>query len=377
MRSLSFYLLRQIIVPFVLITALLTIIVWLTQALRLLDLVINRGQSAGVFAYLSLLMLPSLLAVIIPVAFFGGALYALHRLNTDSELVVMWSAGISRLQLAMPVLIAAAAAMALTYACNLYLMPAGQRAMRDKVVDIRTDIGAAILKEGAFTTPTPGLTVFIRELRPDGQIRGILVHDNRKPDRPITYLAEAGVLARTKDGARLIMRNGTIEQGSQRGAKLSELKFDRYVFDLDQFASPQHAERDISEQYLGTLLHPNLGPGQEARRRIYLAEAHNRLSSPLYCLAFALIALAAAATGHLGRSNYAMRMFGAALLAAALRIVGYGAQGMAARSPWLCTVLYLLPMGGALAAILVLNRVPLVPQALLHAFRRVLPEPAQ
>ena len=46
--------------------------------------------------------------------------------------------------------------------CGLYLMPAGQRALNDKVLDIRADIGAALLNEGEFNTPAQGLTVFIR-----------------------------------------------------------------------------------------------------------------------------------------------------------------------------------------------------------------------
>src|SRR5258707_14246212 len=111
MRSLFFYVSRQIVGPFLLFTLLLTLVVWMTQALRLLDLVINRGQSAGIFAYLTLLMLPTVLVIIVPIAFFAAALYALNKLNSDSELVVMWSAGISRFQLGQPVLVAAAAAM--------------------------------------------------------------------------------------------------------------------------------------------------------------------------------------------------------------------------------------------------------------------------
>src|SRR6185295_13660852 len=204
MRKLSFYVLRQVLAPFLLFTLLLTLVVWMTQALRLVDLVINRGQSAIIFAYLTILMLPNLLVIIVPIAFFGAAIFALNKLNSDSELVVMWSAGISRMQLAAPVLMAAAVAMAITYACSLYLMPLGQRLISDKVFEIRADIGTAILREGAFTTPANGLTVFIRELSPGGEIRGILVHDSHDPLRPITYIAESGMLAQTDEGARLI-----------------------------------------------------------------------------------------------------------------------------------------------------------------------------
>ncbi len=375
MRSLFFYVLRQIVGPFLLFTLLLTLVVWMTKALRLLDLVITRGQSAGIFAYLTVLMLPSLLVVIVPIAFFGAALYALNRLNSDSELVVMWSAGISRLQIALPVLAAAALAMAFTYACSLYLMPLGQGVMRDKVFDIRADIGAAILREGAFTTPSDGLTVFIRELAPNGEIRGILVHDNRQPQRPLTYLAESGVLVQSPEGARLIMQKGNIEQGEGRGARLSVLGFDRYVFDLDQYAGPQRAsDRDTNERYLAELLEAQSAPGVPAvRRGVYLAEAHNRLSAPLYCIAFALIALAATTKGRMARASYALRLSGAALMGATLRLVGYAAQGLAARSPQFNFILYLLPLAGILVGAAVMLDISLVPAGM----RRIFSPPAR
>jgi lipopolysaccharide export system permease protein len=378
MRKLSVYLLRQIFGPFFLFTLLLTLVVWMTQSLRLVDLVINRGQSALVFAYLTLLMLPSLLVIIVPVAFFGAAIFALNKLSGDSELVVMWSAGVSRVQLAVPVLIAASVAMAITYACSLYLMPLGQRLISDKVFEIRADIGAAILHEGAFTTPADGLTVFIRELSPGGEIRGILVHDSHDPARPITYLAESGVLAQTEAGPRLIMEKGTIEQSEQGGAGLSVLKFDRHVFDLDQFAGAEHAsERATSERYLPELFNPQFtGPNESIVRGVFLAEAHNRLSAPLYCIVFALIALAATAKGRMARTSYALRLSGAALLGASLRLVGYAAQGVAARSPALCALLYLLPLAGIGVAVAVLGEVPLVPDRVRRFFRRPTGAPA-
>ena len=134
--------LGQILGPVALLTLLLTCVILLTQSLRLLDLVINRGQSAPTFVYLTVLILPGLLVIILPIAFFFGTLFTLSRLNGDSELVVMASAGYSQRQLAVPVFIAAAMVMAMTWVCALWLMPAGQRALNDKVLDIRADIGA-------------------------------------------------------------------------------------------------------------------------------------------------------------------------------------------------------------------------------------------
>ena len=351
MSRLSSYLLRQLIGPVVLFTFLLVCVVWLTQSLRLLDLVINRGQSAGTFLYLTVLILPNLLIIILPFSFFAGALYIMSRLSSDSELVVMSAAGVSRVQLAVPVFVAAGAVMALTYLCGLYLMPVCQRELKDKVVGIRADIGATLFSEGAFNTPVKGLTVYIREIDMNGGMRGILVHDSRNPKNQISYLATDGTLAQTPEGPRLIMHDGTVEQTAGGGARLSILRFDRYVFDLDQFvgATPV-VERASNEQFLGALLNPD--PGLKPRtRRAYLAEAHNRITQPLYCLPFALIAMAAMMRSRRARGAHALRMTAAWLAAALLRIAGYGAQGLAAGNSALCALFYIIPLAGTLAAL--------------------------
>src|SRR5271167_355132 len=109
---LSWYVLGQLLGPVALLALLMTCVILLTESLQLLDLVINRGQSAPTFLYLTVLILPGLLVIILPIAFFFGTLFTLSRLNGDSELVVMASAGYSQRQLAGPVLIAAVLVMA-------------------------------------------------------------------------------------------------------------------------------------------------------------------------------------------------------------------------------------------------------------------------
>jgi lipopolysaccharide export system permease protein len=233
-------------------------------------------------------------------------------------------------------------------------MPGGLRTMTDKKVDIRADVGAALLNEGTFNTPANGLTVFIREIDSDGSIRGVLVHDNRNRRAPITYLAESGQMAQTPAGARLIMVDGTVEQIAKGGAHLTVLKFQRYVFDLDQFAGPARVTgRAANERYLGELFwpDPNLSPRV---RSAYFAEAHNRLSQPLYCIAFALIALAAVTRGRRARGANALRMTIGSVAATGIRIAGYGVAGAAASNLALCMLFYLIPLLGAVAALAVL-----------------------
>jgi lipopolysaccharide export system permease protein len=357
---LSLYVLGQLLMPVALLTLLLTSVIWLVNSLPYLDLVINRGQSALTFLYLILLVLPTMLAIIMPIAFFLAALFTLHRLQGDSELVVMASAGYSLRQLAMPVLGCAAIVMALTYACVLYLMPAGQRTLRDKVLDIRADMAGALLNEGDFNTSQQGLTVFIRQMSNKGEIRGILVHNNRDRAHPITYIAEKGILAQTPAGTRLIMLDGTIETSAQGGKQLQVLHFESDTINLDQFSGPtRYTLRRVQERYLSELFWPPEKQGVNQRiRDQFFAEAHNRIAQPLYCIAFALIALAAVMRGRRQRGNIALRLTIASLAAAGLRIAGYGIMGLAQRNPPLVAAFYLIPMLGAAGAIAVLAGYP-------------------
>jgi lipopolysaccharide export system permease protein len=376
MSRLSIYVLRQLAGPILLFAFLLTCVIWLSQSLRLLDLVINRGQSAPTFIYLTLLILPGLLVVILPLAFFAGTLYGLHRLNSESELIVMQAAGYSHRQLALPVLTVAVMTMAAVLACSLYLMPLSQRTMKGAVLDIRADIASALLNEGDFNTPIVGLTVFIRELGSDGHIKGILVHDSRDRLQPTTYIAQTGSLVQTSAGARLIMVDGTIEQTAAAGSQLQVLKFKRYVFDLDQFGGQQQEQNlETSERYLSELFWPKFSTKPNPRTvRIYYAEGHNRLSAPLYCLAFAMIALAAVTRGRRGRGAYALRLTMASVAAAGLRLLGYLAQGAAARNNALCILLYLIPLAGMGAAMLDVSGLSV--SALINRIRPPRPEPA-
>jgi len=350
---LSLYVFGQLLGPVAMLVVLLTSMIWLVTVLPLLDLVIYRGQSPFTFVYLALLYLPAPLVIILPLALLFGCLFGLQRLSSDSELVVMASAGFSLRQLAMPVLTAAALLAALTYFCNLYLAPAGQRTLNVIKGDIYADVGGALFNEGQFNTAAKGLTVFIKQINQDSSFKGILVHDSRNAARPMTFIADSGQFAQTPAGARLLMFNATVQTGS--GAQLTTITFKSYPLNLDQFAAQaRDTLRRAESRFLPELLWPpekNLAP---RIRNVFTAEAHNRLSQPLYCFAFALIALAAVTRGQRQRGMRVLRLIGGALTAVGLYLVGFAVAGAAPGRPELLPAFYLMPLLGMAGAVMVL-----------------------
>src|SRR5215469_15755359 len=104
MASIDRYIFRTIFGGFLLILINLTLVIWITQILRQVDLITNQGQTILVFLRITSLLVPILMQVIAPIAIVIAICYALTKLNSDSELVVMNAAGISPRRTFRPVL---------------------------------------------------------------------------------------------------------------------------------------------------------------------------------------------------------------------------------------------------------------------------------
>ena len=359
MNRLASYIFKQCAGPMIFFTLIFSGIVWLSTSLQMLDLVINRGQSAATFVELNVLAFPSLLADVLPISLFCSVLYTLHHLNTDSEVVVMWAAGHSHWSVARPILLLAAIVAIFNLFLNLYLMPSGYRAMKDRVYEIRSDLVTQLVKEGTFTTPTKGLTVYIREATNEGRLEGLLIHDNRDKVRPTTYMAESGYLLRAAPAPQLVMEQGNVQSIDTAGRPPVLTSFDRYALDLSPFMKEQKVpRREFRERFLHELFNPDISVNW-ARNNVdrLRAEGHNRLASPLYNFAFVMIAIVCIIGGSYGRRGMALRICMAMAAVFFVRTIGFAGQSAATSSIALTFLQYLMPLGTvALAGMLLSGR---------------------
>jgi len=150
----SNYIARHLVHSTLLITFSLTSIVWLTQALRFIDFIVNQGVSIAIFLKLTALLIPSLVLMILPPALFCAVLFSYNKLKADSELVVLQAAGLSRWRLAVPALQVAVGVTLVAYAIALYLMPVSYGRFRDMQTYLRNNYASILLEEGVFSNPT-------------------------------------------------------------------------------------------------------------------------------------------------------------------------------------------------------------------------------
>ena len=359
MQAIDRYVLGQLGAATVAITVALTFAVWLTQTLRLIDFIVNRGLPPTTFLSFVALLLPTFIAVVLPIAAFCAVLFVYHKMIMDSELVVLRAAGLSQAQLARPALIVAVLSSIIVYSITIYLLPASFRAFKDLQYELRSDYSTVLLQDGAFNTVADGITVYVRARTSDGELRGILVHDVRDPKRPVTMMAERGALVRGDNGPRVVMANGNRQQIEAGTGRLSLLYFDTYTVELTQLQeTPQTRWRDPKERFLSELFNPDLLPAEEQHRTELAAEGHQRLAAPLYTLSFVLIGLAAMLAGEFNRRGQTRRILFAVLCVAVLEALSLAMQDFANRSGWAVPGMYAAALLPAAAAAVVLLRHP-------------------
>ena len=332
--SLDRYILRQCLTPLALILVVTTAIVWMTQTLQRVDILVEYGQGFAVFGYLSILIIPSLLAVIIPFAVFAAVVYALYRLHADSEIAVMFAAGVGRFRIAAPLLFVTFIGGLVTFYVNADLMPRSYRVMKQMVADIRADFASSVLRSGEFTNVVDGFTIYVEEARSGGQFVGLLINDHRNGELAETYMAERAVLQETDNGPVLFLKDGNIQRVAQYTGDVSIVRFEDWAINITNFNDrPRELQLELTERYLGELFNPDMSkPYDRINAGKLIAEGHSRIAAPLYAFAYVLVGLYALIGGPYSRRGYFFRVAVAGAGIFAIRVVGYVAQGMVEES---------------------------------------------
>ncbi|WP_424931078.1 LptF/LptG family permease [Amaricoccus macauensis] len=356
MKRLDRYLLRQLFGAFGFFLLIFTGVIWLTQSVQLIETVISSGQSAWIFLEFSSLVLPQVFVIVLPLSAIGAALYALNKLYSGSELVVMMAAGYGPVQLLRAILIFGTIIAAAMAVVMMVLVPISGRELADRTRAIRSDLAASLIVERQFIHPLNGLTLFIDETGRSGEMEGIFLNDQRDPEQVITYSAERALFLRQEDEARLVMQDGVALTTTEHG-ELNNVAFDQFVFDLSDLIDDNGSRtRRPSEYSVIALLDPT--PEMLDTRfdlGDYIAEGHYKISMPLLAMSYPAIALVTFLAGGYRRSGFGRRVIVAVGVGALLQAVCFACQSQVETHPGQWPVMY-APQGLAIVYTLIMLR---------------------
>src|SRR3954469_675917 len=294
MGSIDKYIFRTTLASFALVLVSLTGVIWITQALRGIDLMTSQGQTIKTFLGITSLVIPALVLIIAPIALMIAISHTLNKLATDSEIIVMNAAGLSPFRLFLPFLYATIVVAIMVAFIATYLAPDGMRRIKQWDAELTADVLTNILQPGRFAQLDQNLPIRIRERQPGGILVGIFVDDRRNPDERISIIADHGTVLTNEKGSFLVLEDGNLERFEVGKREPAMVAFGRYAFDMSKFSNKgRDVTLGIRERYTWELMAPadddpiyKQIPGQ------FRAEMHDRFMAPIYPFAFAALTFA-------------------------------------------------------------------------------------
>jgi lipopolysaccharide export system permease protein len=351
------YILSQLLGLFGFFALVLVAVYWVNRAVGLFDQLIGDGQSALVFLEFSILTLPNAIRLVLPVAAFAAAVYATNRLMQESELVVMQATGFSAFRLARPVLYFGLCVMLMNLVLSNVLVPASQRMLSERSAEISENITARFLNAGQFMHPSAGITLYIREITPTGELLDLFLADERAEGSRAVHTARKAFLVRGEVAPKLVMVDGSTQTLSRADGRLAVTRFSDFTLDLAGLVSVGDGAQ-VALNALPTrdllLVSPEAMAATGASEAQMLEEGHSRLAGPMLGVAAPLLGFAALMLGSFSRFGLWRQMAVAVVLLIAVQMAWIWGGSVAVASAKAWGAIYLGPVVGLAMAVALL-----------------------
>ena len=228
MRILDRYIFREILTPFLLSIAALTLVLFLQRMFRLAELIISKGATVSSTAKLFAYIMPSFLVLTIPMSFLVGTLTAFTQLCSDSEVTAMKASRISLYNMIRPVMLFAVLAFMVTALTSLIVAPAANHALKVHLFDMVKSRAMVGIEPGVFSSTFDGMVIYVDKMESLDDMKGIFISDERSAKEPYAIVAQRGRLIADPESLNvtLAMRQGAIHALPHDEQSYSTMDFD-------------------------------------------------------------------------------------------------------------------------------------------------------
>ena len=317
MKHYNRYVLGRLTQAFGFFSIILMLAYWINRSLGIFSDLIGDGQSTIVFLELIFLFLPQVIAIVLPIAALAATIFTINRMSSESELIILDSAGVSPIKILKPFIYFALITSILTAILSLYLVPLSRSQMDFRTEEISRDIISKLISDGSFLHPAPKMTIFVSSVNKNGELEDIFIHDQRSQERDLTYVATRAALVKEKEKSHLVLFNGLLQTLDKKSKTLSHIGFNSLTYELEQLnSSIQKRMNNIDTFGIFELLNANdnlLASLNESESRVKF-EAHDRIIKPLHCFLYVLISAIVMCIGGYSRFGLAPQIFSVILI---------------------------------------------------------------
>jgi lipopolysaccharide export system permease protein len=339
------YLLKQLIGPFAFFCFIISGILLLNQALKIIDIVTENGQPAYIVLELSFLLLPKVLITAIPISGFIASVLIVNRLFNEEELLVIMSVGRSFINLCKPFLSFGIIIASLLFLITHNLAPYSHSKFLNAQERIKREYVTQIIKPDQFISYQNKYTFFFGDKGKNGELSEILIEEQITPNTTLTHIAKDGQVITKKNSNSLLLKNGSTQRFNKQTGTFSLLQFDTLVFDLNQLRK----NITSSESNLSSLSSPKLRDKintmekNDPRLGRAVSLLHDRYAKSILAMLFPLIGMLGLIIGGYNRSGYIIRIISCILIMASLDLLRGASKSWAVDQPSLYIYQYSSP----------------------------------
>ncbi len=298
LRTLDRYIIRETVAPFALTLLILTFLLQIPTIMEVAEELIAKGVTLPIIGRILLTLLPSSLALTIPISLLVGLLMALGRLSADREAVAMQACGVSLYRILRPVLLMAVVATAVTAYIMIEAMPRANQNYRDIIFRIIQTKAEGDVRPRVFFDEFPNLVLYVRDVPVETRgWKGVFLADSRNPGETQLLTADRGHFVLEPDVRRvdLILEDGILHRSKAETPAQYELQtFASLTVRLDpETVFPRQGlmpgDNELSIPQLRTKARELREQGMSAHNPIMAIQ--RKYTIPAACLVFGLIAL--------------------------------------------------------------------------------------
>lgn len=307
-RLLSTYIFKEIFVPFILCTAILTVTVLLTRTLELIDLIVGHGVGPGYMLWLVLAMIPTFLTTITPIAFLIAVLIGYARLSSENEIIAMKAGGISLVTHLKPVMLFAAVVFIVLLSITAHFTALSNNYIRKIMFDVAKTNTTAGIKEQTFYNRYEGVVIYVDRLPKDGSgMQGIFISQRDTEKGETLIFAKKGVFIPSPEdlSVTLLLEDGSMQVPIKEGQTKNDLQTPFNVINFQKYSlSLMHKERvsgaiyekpsrELSLFDLTSMISSERASGKRslAHTTQHVIDLHKRFALPASIFVFALLAI--------------------------------------------------------------------------------------
>jgi len=232
-NKLGYYFIQEFLKNYLSILLAFGLIIWITQAVRLLDLIGEEGNSIATYFLYILLILPKFFSRISLIIFFISLLITIIKFEDSNELKTVWLSGYKKKLFTNFLIKSSILLILILIVIRTFVVPFFNYKSRELLLNTGVGSIAPLLKQNNFNNPLKKITMYVGKKNQINEMEEIILFED-SPGLKKTIIAKSGVLINENKKNLLVLVDGSIQE-EKKDKKISILDFDKTTLDLSQY----------------------------------------------------------------------------------------------------------------------------------------------